>query len=111
MAGVLAFANNMRWHRQVHSLHPCGSVNSPAGLPSFAHRSATASSLHLEEAGSLPPEETVWASLHPQYQRSLEEVIYCTDKGVDVAPSHSTMTEVAAQLAAVKEVGQNLLQR
>lgn len=72
---------------------------------------ATASSLYLEEAGSLPAPETVWASLHPQHQRPLEEVIYCTDKGVDVAPSHSTMAEVAAQLAAAGETGQDLLQR
>ncbi len=71
----------------------------------------TASSFYLEEAGSLPPEETVWASLHPHHQRPLEEVIYCTDKGVDVAPSPSTMAEVAAHLAAAGEAGQDLLQR
>ncbi|MFQ3614738.1 MAG: ParA family protein, partial [Cyanobacteriota bacterium] len=36
---------------------------------------ATASSLYLEEAGSLPEQETVWACLHPHHQRPLPEVI------------------------------------
>jgi chromosome partitioning protein len=111
MARILAFTNNKGGTGKstlcVHAAQLMAQRGERVLLIDLTSQ-ATASSLYLEEAGSLPQSETVWASLHPQHQRPLGEVVYSTDKGVDVVPSHSDMAEVAAQLAAAG--GQDLLQ-
>ncbi|MCF2972104.1 ParA family protein [Synechococcus sp. Nb3U1] len=114
MARILAFTNNKGGTGKstlcVHAAQLMAQRGERVLLIDLTSQ-ATASSLYLEEAGSLLESETVWASLHPQQQRPLQEVVYSTDKGVDVVPSHSTMAEVAAQLAAAGSLGQDLLQQ
>ncbi|MEN9203251.1 MAG: ParA family protein [Thermostichus sp. DG_1_6_bins_120] len=114
MARILAFTNNKGGTGKstlcVHAAQLTAQQGERVLLIDLTSQ-GTASSLYLEEAGSLPESETVWASLHPHHQRPLLEVIYTSDKGVDVVPAHSNMAEVAARLATAGSEGCYLLQQ
>ncbi len=114
MARILAFTNNKGGTGKstlcVHAAQLLAQRGARVLLIDLTSQ-ATASSLYLEGVGSLPAEETVWACLHPQQQRPLAEVIYTSDKGVDVVPAHSNMAEVAAYLATAGPPLQDLLQQ
>ncbi|MCJ2542660.1 ParA family protein [Thermostichus vulcanus] len=114
MAKILAFTNNKGGTGKstlcVHAAQLIAQRGERVLLIDLTSQ-ATASSLYLEETGSLPEQETVWACLHPHHQRPLPEVIYTSDKGVDVIPAHSNMAEVAAHLAAAGSSAQHLLQQ
>jgi chromosome partitioning protein len=56
----------------------------------------TSSSLLLETVQDLPPKDTIWGVL--QGDTAIADVVYMSDKGVDVIPSHPSMATVLPHL-------------
>lgn len=71
----------------------------------------TCSTLFLGQAHSLAEADTVLAFLKKKPDRHIEELIYESEKGLDVVPAHVSMAEAVSQLSAMKMGKEHVLRR
>lgn len=71
----------------------------------------TSSSLFLGATNSLEESDTVMAFLKKRPDKHIEEIIFESQKGVDVVPSHVSMAEAVTQLSAMQMGKEGALKR
>jgi chromosome partitioning protein len=71
----------------------------------------TCSTLFLGQANTLTEADTVLAFLKKKPDRHIEELIYESEKGLDVVPSHVSMAEAVSQLSAMQMGKEGVLRR
>lgn len=68
----------------------------------------TSSGLLLDSTGDLAPSETIWGVLRGE--TPIEDVIYVSDKGLDVIPAHPTLGTILPHLDSGNQLRDPLLQ-
>lgn len=114
MPQVLTFTNNKGGTGKSTLCTNCAHVVAQTGVRVLLidlTSQRTSSQLLLGDLDDLSESETILACLAPEPERHIEEVIYESDKGLDVVPSHVSMTQAVTQLAMLSQGRDTILQQ
>jgi chromosome partitioning protein len=114
MAKVLAFTNNKGGTGKStlcsNAAHIVASTGARVLIVDLTSQ-ITCSSLFLGEANTLEESDTAMAFLKKRPDKQIEDLIFESEKGLDIVPAHVSMAEAVTQLSAMQMGKETVLKR
>jgi chromosome partitioning protein len=114
MAKVLAFTNNKGGTGKStlcsNSAHIVANTGARVLIVDLTSQT-TCSTLFLDSAHQLSESDTAMAFLKKRPEKHIEELIFESEKGLDIVPAHVSMAEAVTQLSAMQMGKETVLKR